>query len=144
VNVKKGQFLAAEDMRFAVEKLGPGAAALVTERGTFFGYRDLVVDFRGLLALRALAPVVYDVTHSVQSPGGATGGGASGGDRRFALPLARAAVAVGVDALYAEVHPEPARARSDAATQLDPAGWRALVEEALALTGGTRAGIPRP
>jgi 2-dehydro-3-deoxyphosphooctonate aldolase (KDO 8-P synthase) len=144
VNVKKGQFVAAEDMRFAVEKLGPGAAALLTERGTFFGYRDLVVDFRGLLALRALAPVVYDVTHSVQSPGGAAGGGASGGDRRFALPLARAAVAVGVDALYAEVHPDPARARSDAATQLDPAGWRALVEEALALTGGTRAGIPRP
>jgi 2-dehydro-3-deoxyphosphooctonate aldolase (KDO 8-P synthase) len=134
VNVKKGPFLAPEDLAHALDKLGASgrACALVTERGTTFGYRDLVVDFRSLVKMRALGvPVVYDVTHSVQSPGGAPGGGASGGDRRFALPLARAAVAVGVDALYAEVHPDPSRALSDPATQLDPVTFRALVAQAL-------------
>jgi 2-dehydro-3-deoxyphosphooctonate aldolase (KDO 8-P synthase) len=114
VNVKKGQFLAPDDLRFAIEKArGPGGV-LVTERGTAFGYGDLVVDFRGLVTMRALGvPVVYDATHSVQRPGG----GVTGGDRQFVLPLLRAAVAVGVDAVFAEVHDDPAQARSDAASQ---------------------------
>lgn len=113
VNVKKGQFMAPGDMAYAVEKVreGGGERVTLTERGTSFGYHDLVVDFRGLGVLRALAPVVFDATHSVQSPGGA--GGASGGRRELVAPLARAAVACGVDALFLETHPEPDRALSD-------------------------------
>lgn len=113
VNVKKGQFMAPGDMAYAVEKVreGGGERVTLTERGTSFGYHDLVVDFRGLGVLRTLAPVVFDATHSVQSPGGA--GGASGGRRELVAPLARAAVACGIDALFLETHPEPDRALSD-------------------------------
>jgi 2-dehydro-3-deoxyphosphooctonate aldolase (KDO 8-P synthase) len=117
VNVKKGQFLPPEDMQYAVEKLrlAGGARILLTERGTTFGYGDLVVDMRGLIVMRELGwPVVFDATHSLQRPGG----GRTGGDRRFAFPLMRAAVACGVDGLFFECHPDPASARSDAATQL--------------------------
>jgi 2-dehydro-3-deoxyphosphooctonate aldolase (KDO 8-P synthase) len=116
VNVKKGQFLAPADMAFAVAKVRAGGAGgvLVTERGTTFGYGDLVVDVRGLPILRALAPVVFDGTHSAQRPGQ---GGHTGGDRSVIPTLCRAAVAVGVDALFLEVHDDPAVARSDAATQ---------------------------
>ncbi|MEQ1566655.1 MAG: 3-deoxy-8-phosphooctulonate synthase [Myxococcota bacterium] len=124
VNVKKGQFLAPDDLGPVVDKLRAAGAAgvLVTERGTSFGYHDLVVDFRSLVTLRGLGvPVVFDATHSVQRPG--AGGDRSSGDRRFAAPLGRAAAAVGVDALFAEVHPDPARARSDADTQLPLAGF---------------------
>src|SRR5207244_10522459 len=88
---------------------------LLTERGTTFGYHDLVVDMRGLVTMRELGwPVVFDATHSLQRPGGEE----SGGERRFAFPLMRAAVACGVDGLFFETHPDPSRARSDAATQL--------------------------
>ena len=114
VNVKKGQFLAPWDMQHVVEKLEGGGATeiLLTERGTTFGYNALVVDFRSLAQMRALGhPVVFDATHSVQQPGGA--GGASGGQREFVPVLARAAAAVGVDALFLEVHPDPDRAPSD-------------------------------
>jgi len=117
VNVKKGQFLAPDDMRQVVEKLEASRARgiLLTERGTSFGHHDLVVDFRGLVIVGELGwPVVYDATHSLQHPGG----GVTGGDRRFALPLARAAVACGVDALFFEAHPDPDQALSDAATQI--------------------------
>ena len=117
VNVKKGQFLAPEDMRQVVDKLAGagGQRILLTERGTTFGYHDLVVDMRGLAVMRELGwPVVYDATHSLQRPGGE----ASGGDRRFCFPLMRAAIACGVDGLFFETHPDPARALSDAATQL--------------------------
>jgi 2-dehydro-3-deoxyphosphooctonate aldolase (KDO 8-P synthase) len=117
VNVKKGQFLPPADMHYAVEKLrlAGGERILLTERGTSFGYGDLVVDMRGLVVMRELGwPVVYDATHSLQRPGGAE----TGGDRRFAFPLMRAAVACGVDGLFFECHPNPAKARSDAATQL--------------------------
>ena len=116
VNVKKGQFLAPEDMAQVVEKVtsAGGERLLLTERGTTFGYHDLVVDFRGFLTMAALGwPVVFDVTHSLQRPGGRE----TGGDRRFALPLARAAVAFGVDGVFFETHPDPEHARSDAATQ---------------------------
>lgn len=114
INVKKGQFLAPEDMAAVVEKCRASGArdVILCERGASFGYRTLVVDFRSLVTMRALGcPVMFDATHSVQSPGGM--GSASGGDRRMALPLARAAAAVGIDALFIEVHPDPSRAKSD-------------------------------
>jgi len=119
VNVKKGQFMAPEDMRHAVEKLRLFGAAgvLLTERGTSFGYNGLVVDFRALPILRAFAPVCFDANHAVQIPGGSAD--SSSGDRRFVAPLARAAVAVGIDALFIECHPDPERAPCDGASQID-------------------------
>jgi 2-dehydro-3-deoxyphosphooctonate aldolase (KDO 8-P synthase) len=118
VNVKKGQFMAAADMEYAAAKVreGGGGGVLLTERGTTFGYRDLVVDFRGLETMRACAPVVFDATHSVQSPGGA--GGSSGGQREHIPALSRAAVAVGIDAIFLEAHPRPDEAFSDGPNML--------------------------
>lgn len=117
VNIKKGQFLAPWDMMYAAEKVAStgNQNILLTERGCSFGYNNLVSDFRSLpIMAKTGYPVVYDATHSVQLPGGQ--GGASGGQREFIAPLARAAVAVGVDGLFMEVHEEPDRALSDAAT----------------------------
>ena len=118
VNVKKGQFMAPHDMRHAVEKLRSGGAGgvMICERGTTFGYNDLVVDLRGLVAMRRFAPVCFDATHAVQHPG--AGAEASSGDRRFVAPLARAAVALGVDALFVEVHTDPESAPCDGACQI--------------------------
>jgi 2-dehydro-3-deoxyphosphooctonate aldolase (KDO 8-P synthase) len=119
VNIKKGQFLAPDDMIHAVEKVRNrrNHRVMVTERGTHFGHRDLVVDMRGLVALRNTGcPVVFDATHSVQIPGGA--GGITGGNRQFVSILAKAALATGcVDVLFLEAHPDPDNAKSDAATQ---------------------------
>jgi 2-dehydro-3-deoxyphosphooctonate aldolase (KDO 8-P synthase) len=113
VKVKRGQFMAPEDMRYAVEKIrGTGNDEVcLTERGFAIGYHNLVVDMRALPVMRAFAPVVFDVTHSVQQPGGL--GGSSGGQRHFAPYLARAAAAVGVDGFFIETHPKPDRAMSD-------------------------------
>ena len=114
VNVKKGQFLAPADMRNVAEKItaSGNADVLLTERGTSFGYHNLVVDMRGLVDMRALGfPVVFDATHSVQLPGGA--GDRSGGERRYVPALARAAVAVGIDALFMEMHEDPDRTLDD-------------------------------
>lgn len=114
VNVKKGQFLAPWEMRNVVDKLrsAGGENVMVTERGSSFGYNTLVVDYRSLPQLRLFgAPVIFDVTHSVQQPGGQ--GTSSGGQREFAGTLARAAVAVGVDGLFMEVHPDPDKGLSD-------------------------------
>jgi 2-dehydro-3-deoxyphosphooctonate aldolase (KDO 8-P synthase) len=118
VNIKKGQFVAPEDMRFAVEKAQSVGQAnvLLTERGSTFGYHNLVVDFRSLVEMRAYAPVCFDATHSVQRPSGS--GGKSGGDRTLAPVLARAAAAVGIDALFAEVHENPDQALSDGPNSL--------------------------
>jgi 2-dehydro-3-deoxyphosphooctonate aldolase (KDO 8-P synthase) len=119
VNVKKGQFLAPNDMRHVVEKLTESGAGgvLLTERGTSFGYNNLVVDMRGLAMLRALGwPVVFDVTHSLQLPG--AGDGVTGGLAEYIEPLARAGVAAGVDAVFMEIHESPPQARSDAANAL--------------------------
>jgi 2-dehydro-3-deoxyphosphooctonate aldolase (KDO 8-P synthase) len=119
VNVKKGQFLAPWDMRHAVEKVRATGndRILLTERGSSFGYGNLVVDFRSLSMMRETGcPVVYDATHSLQLPGAA--GSATGGLRPYAPDLMRAAAAVGVDGLFLEVHPEPDRALSDATTVL--------------------------
>jgi len=134
VNVKKGQFLAPWDMNNVVEKVtGTGNQnLLLTERGVSFGYNTLVVDMRALPTLRAFGyPVVFDATHSVQQPGGQ--GSSSGGQREFIPPLLRAAVAAGVDGLFLEVHPEPGKALSDAATMLPLADLRGLLETAVAI-----------
>ncbi|MCK6545588.1 3-deoxy-8-phosphooctulonate synthase [Myxococcota bacterium] len=136
VNVKKGQFLAAEDMAFAVEKVANPAGALVTERGSTFGYRDLIVDFRNLAILRRFAPVVFDGTHSVQRPGAA--GGSTGGNRLEVPPLVRAAVAVGVDAIFLEVHPEPDAAPSDGPNSLDYAGLLSVLSDLEVLESALR------
>ncbi len=120
VNIKKGQFLSPAEIRYAIDKVESTGnnRILVTERGTFFGYNTLVNDFRAIPVMRSLGyPVVFDATHSVQMPGAA--GGASGGEREFIFPLARAAVAVGIDAVFMEVHEEPARARCDGANSVD-------------------------
>ncbi len=118
INLKRGPFIAPKDMRHAVEKAEAWGATdiLVTERGSTFGYNELVVDMRGLVAMREFAPVCFDATHSVQSPGAAAG--ASGGDRRMVAPLARAAVATGVDALFIETHPDPDSAPCDGPCQI--------------------------
>jgi 2-dehydro-3-deoxyphosphooctonate aldolase (KDO 8-P synthase) len=110
INVKKGQFMAPEDMRYVVEKTGK--KTWLTERGTFFGYNRLVVDFAGIPILKSFGvPVIFDATHSVQIPGG--GNGCSSGNRDWAIPLARAAVAMGVDGLFFEIHPDPDKALCD-------------------------------
>ena len=118
VNIKKGQFMAPWDMAGAVDKVrsADNDSVLLTERGTSFGYNRLITDFRGLVQMRELAPVVFDATHSIQEPAGL--GSASGGQREFALPLAKAAMAVGADALFIETHPTPETAKSDAACQI--------------------------
>ncbi len=139
VNIKKGQFLAPEDMGPAAEKVleagSPGV--LLTERGTTFGYRYLVVDFQGLERMKALGwPVVFDATHSVQRPGAACG--ASGGDRECVPPLARAAAAVGVDALFLEVHPDPDRALCDGPNSVPLAGLDRLLASVLAVDRARR------
>jgi 2-dehydro-3-deoxyphosphooctonate aldolase (KDO 8-P synthase) len=119
VNIKKGQFLAPRDMRHAIAKItGAGnESVLVTERGVSFGYNDLVVDMRAFPMLRELGyPVVFDVTHSLQLPG--AGDGVTAGLAEYIEPLASAGVAAGVDAVFMEVHEDPARAKSDAANAL--------------------------
>jgi len=113
VKIKRGQFMAPEDMQYAVNKVkstGNNKVCL-TERGVSFGYHNLVVDMRALPTMRQYAPVIFDVTHSIQQPGGA--GGSSGGQKEFAPYLARAAGAVGVDGFFIETHPDPSKALSD-------------------------------
>lgn len=133
VNIKKGQFLAPEDMKHAAEKvLSTGNKnILLTERGTTFGYHNLVVDMRSIVIMRELGfPVVMDATHSVQLPSKEN---VSGGQPKFIKPLARAAAAVGIDALFLEVHPEPAKALSDAASQLPLSELEQLLAEVKAI-----------
>jgi 2-dehydro-3-deoxyphosphooctonate aldolase (KDO 8-P synthase) len=119
INVKKGQFLAPESMKFVVEKIMESGNnnIILTDRGTMFGYNDLIVDFRGLAEMRKLKfPVVLDVTHSLQQPNQQTG--ISGGKPELIETLARAAVAIGVDGIFIETHPEPMLAKSDGANML--------------------------
>jgi 2-dehydro-3-deoxyphosphooctonate aldolase (KDO 8-P synthase) len=119
INVKKGQFMAPQEMGNAVEKIrsAGGKNVLLTERGTFFGYNRLVNDFTGLAVMKTFGcPVVFDITHSTQQPAGM--GNQSGGNPQYSPLLARAAVAAGVDGLFLECHPEPKKAKSDAATML--------------------------
>lgn len=113
VKVKKGQFMAPADMKYAVDKVREAGndKVFLTERGTSFGYHNLVVDMRSLPVMRQYTPVVFDVTHSIQQPGGL--GGKSGGQREFAPYLTRAAASAGVDGFFIETHPNPAKALSD-------------------------------
>jgi len=130
VNIKKGQFLAPEDM-FVIAKKAVDAGnrnIMLTERGTSFGYHNLVVDFRSIIEMsKSEHLVVFDATHSVQRPAGQ--GETSGGNREYILPLAKAALAVGIDGLFFETHPNPSLAKSDAATQLPLADVEKFLQE---------------
>lgn len=129
VNVKKGQFVAPEDMKAVLGKL-PGGQVMLTERGASFGYHNLVVDFRSLPIMRGLgAPVCFDATHSVQTPGGPT----TQGERRWVPYLARAAAAVGIDALFMEVHDCPEEALSDGPNQLRLSDLEGVMRQVLAV-----------
>ena len=139
LNVKKAQFLAPEDMASVLQKCRESGASgvVLCERGSSFGYHELVVDFRSLVVMRRLGvPVMFDATHSVQSPGGL--GGASGGYRRFALPLARAALGIGVDALFMEVHPSPDEAMSDGPNMIPLGSMLHVLDEIAAFDGLSR------
>jgi len=140
VNIKKGQFVSPWDMEHAVQKVreAGGKQVFLTERGTTFGYGNLVVDMRSLAIMRQFAPVVFDATHSVQLPsaekaGGANGAQQSGGQPEFIPLLARAAVATGVDGLFIEVHDDPPRAKSDGANALDLELLPELLDQLIAL-----------
>jgi 2-dehydro-3-deoxyphosphooctonate aldolase (KDO 8-P synthase) len=134
VNIKKGQFLAPWDMANVVAKVSSTGndRILLTERGTSFGYNNLVVDMRSLAIMREMGcPVIFDATHAVQLPGGA--GTSSGGQRQFVAALSRAAVAVGIDGLFWEVHPDPDRALCDGANSLPLAQVKTVLQELLAI-----------
>jgi len=134
VNIKKGQFMAPEDMVLAAAKVAAtgNTRVMLTERGTSFGYHNLVVDFRGLAKMAESGyPVIYDATHSLQLP--SAGQGISGGERQYVMPLARAAVAVGVNGLFFEIHPDPSKALSDAATQVALGDFSIIVKQLLHL-----------
>ncbi|MBI5886743.1 MAG: 3-deoxy-8-phosphooctulonate synthase [Deltaproteobacteria bacterium] len=139
VNIKKGQFLSPQDMRNSVEKASAAGCkgVFITERGTTFGYNNLVVDFRGLPVMRETGtPVVFDATHSVQTPGGM--GGCSGGDRRMARYLAGAAAAVGIDGVFMEVHAEPDKALCDGPNSIAIDDVKAVIEEITAIDKAVR------
>lgn len=134
VNVKKGQFLSPYEMKYVVSKLGDANASEIwqTERGSSFGYQNLVVDMRSFTIMAENnTPVVFDATHSVQLPG--AGNGQSSGDRRFVPCLAKAAVAAGANGLFIETHPNPEKAISDSATQLELSKLEALIVSCLAI-----------
>jgi len=140
VNVKKGQFLSPQEMEFVVSKLKQGKAKEIwqTERGTTFGYQNLVVDMRSFAQMKALgAPAIFDATHSVQQPGAA--GGKTGGRREFVPPLARAALAAGADGLFIETHPDPEKAISDGPNQIPTAELPALIESCLKVWHAVRS-----
>lgn len=134
VNVKKGQFMAPWDMKNVITKLEEAGnpQILLCERGSTFGYNNLIVDMTGLVEMRSYGyPVVFDATHSVQKPGGQ--GSSTGGNREMVPPLMRAALATGVDAIFAEVHPDPDRAFSDGPNQLRLDGVREILRQAQAI-----------
>lgn len=143
VNVKKGQFLGPWDMKHVVRKLESGGTnrILLTERGTSFGYNTLVVDFRSLPQLRELGyPVVFDATHSVQMPGGQ--GDKSGGQRQFVPYLARAAAAIGMDALFMEIHENPDVAPSDGPNMIPLAHLEVVLKQVLSIRNGLEVATP--
>jgi 2-dehydro-3-deoxyphosphooctonate aldolase (KDO 8-P synthase) len=131
VNIKKAQFMAPEDIQSAVNKVASqdNEHILVTERGTMFGYHQLVVDMTSLIQMRETGyPIIYDATHSVQIPSGY--GNHSGGNREYIFPLMRAALSIGIDGIFAEVHPNPPKAISDQDSQLYLSKARPILEEA--------------
>jgi len=134
VNIKKGQFLSPGEMKNAVKKVvdSGNENVMLTERGTTFGYNNLVVDFRGVPIMKETGyPVIFDATHSVQLPGGA--GDASSGQRQYIPTLAKAAVVAGVDGMFMEVHPNPDQAKSDAANQVPLSNVEELIAQVLKL-----------
>lgn len=142
INIKKGQFVSPWDMRHAVEKVRESGnnRIFLTERGSSFGYNNLVVDMRSLAIMRQFAPVVFDATHSVQLPSaGANGQAVSGGQPEFIPLLARAAVAAGVDGVFMEVHDNPAQAKSDGANALPLDQLHGVLAELLAIRGAVKA-----
>ncbi len=143
VNVKKGQFMAPDDMKNVVTKFQEAGNenVLLCERGTSFGYHNLVVDFTGIIEMRKYgAPVVFDATHSVQKPGG--NGTCSGGNRDFVAPLMNAALSIGVDAIFAEIHPNPDAAISDAANQLKLKDAEKILRQAVEFDRLSRRKVP--
>ncbi len=139
VNIKKGQFLSPQAMQFAVEKVGSGGCRhiMLTERGSTFGYGDLVVDYRGIPVMQAFGvPVVLDVTHSLQQPNQAAG--VSGGLPHMIETIAKAGIAAGVDGIFIETHPEPERARSDGANMLRLDKLESLLTKLLAIRKAVR------
>ena len=150
VNIKKGQFVSPWDMRNAVDKCKTAGndRIFVTERGSSFGYNNLVVDMRSLAIMRKFAPVVFDATHSVQLPSASQGDGdkptASGGQPEFIPVLSRAAVAAGVDGVFMEVHDNPKEAKSDGANALESTKLRELLKELLAIQNSVPASHTTP
>jgi 2-dehydro-3-deoxyphosphooctonate aldolase (KDO 8-P synthase) len=150
VNIKKGQFVSPWDMKHAVEKCRQAGndRVFVTERGSSFGYNNLIVDMRSLAIMRKFAPVVFDATHSVQLPSAAPADGdqpvASGGQPEFIPVLARAAVAAGVDGVFMEVHDNPKEAKSDGANALDSTKLRGVLKELLAVHNAVAAAHVKP
>jgi len=139
VGVKKGQFLSPEEAKNILDKAAEAGneRVFITERGSSFGYQNLVVDMRAFPVIRGFgAPVVYDITHSMQRPGGE--GKQTGGTPQFARPLARAAAAAGADGFFMEVHDNPPAALSDRTTQLRPEAARAIIEDVLAIRAAVR------
>jgi len=142
VNVKKGQFMAPWDMRSVIEKIrsADNDQILLTERGTSFGYNNLVVDMRSLAVMKSFGyPVVFDGSHSVQLPGGVSGGASSGGERAFVPALVRAALAAGADGLFIETHPKPEEALCDGPNMLPLAGMKKLLTAARQIFEAARA-----
>ncbi len=142
INIKKGQFVSPWDMRHAVDKVRESGNnnIFLTERGSTFGYNNLVVDMRSLAIMRQFAPVVFDATHSVQLPSSGAGGEAvSGGQPEFIPLLSRAAVAAGVDGVFMEVHDNPAQAKSDGANALDLKNLESVLIELLAIRNALRS-----
>ncbi len=146
MNVKKGQFVAPWDMRHAIEKAQEGGCPRIclTERGASFGYNNLVVDMRSLPVMRGFAPVIFDATHSVQTPSAAGGGGpsgqaVSGGQPEFIPVLARAAVAAGVDGIFLEIHENPSQAKSDGDNALHLNRLKPVLEGLLAVHAAVRS-----
>ena len=119
INIKKGQFMSADSMKYAVNKVveSGNKKVMVTERGTQFGYNDLIVDFRGISELKKIAPTILDVTHSVQKPNQTSG--VTGGNPEYIESLARAGIANGIDGIFIETHTDPSKAKSDGANMLD-------------------------
>jgi 2-dehydro-3-deoxyphosphooctonate aldolase (KDO 8-P synthase) len=149
INIKKGQFVSPWDMRHAVEKCREAGnpQIFLTERGSSFGYNNLVVDMRSLAIMRKFAPVVFDATHSVQLPSAQSGDGGpavSGGQPEFIPVLARAAVAVGVDGIFLEVHDKPKEAKSDGANALESTKLREVLKELLAVRQALEAARATP
>src|ERR1051326_3334046 len=147
INIKKGQFVSPWDMRHAVEKVRASGNdnIVLTERGSSFGYNNLVVDMRSLAIMRQFAPVVFDATHSVQLPSsGAAGKAVSGGQPEYIPLLARAAVAAGVDGVFMEVHDNPAEAKSDGAYALALSNLEAVLKELLAIHRALEPAMKEP